>query len=291
MRAIVSVASIFVFGVACKSHSDEPLPTANLPAVAPPANTPAPAPKPLTITWTEESIQQSFALGGGGGSGHASSDPKGVSIFFEKFMPGSTYAVGNKQGKTDATLVTIEGLEFLGPVQFDAVEHVDPKLTLKLTLPDGRTGETKIPPISFRYHLRDIFKEVEHKAVTFGTEPADPKPADSIFYVGGGMTGDIIGKSGTLQQIDFVATQDMQDATGKKTCNGYNGPKPSIVVNLKPTEVSLWNRRTGDLVEKKTFPPDDECPMMAMTSSDSDAVDSYPPTEKIAAWLKTKVKR
>jgi hypothetical protein len=94
-----------------------------------------------------------------------------------------------------------------------------------------------------------------------------------------------------MQQIDFIATQETQDATGKKTCKGYDGPHPTITINLKPTEVSLWNRRTGDLVEKKVFPPDDECPMMAMTSADSDATDSYPPTEKITAWLKTKIKR
>jgi hypothetical protein len=163
---------------------------------------------------------------------------------------------------------------------------VGSELTLKLTLPDGRTGESKISPISFRVHTREIFKEIDHKPVTFGTEPA----GRFDLLLGGGMTGDLIGKSGTLQQIDFFATH-MQDMTGKKTCNGYNGPKPSIVVNLKPTEVSLWNRRTGDLIEKKTFPPDEDCPMMAMTSGDSDGVDSYPPTETIEAWLKTKIKR
>jgi hypothetical protein len=293
MRALVliSVAGL----VACKSHGEAPPPpstTGSAPAPGGPAAPTTPAtPKPLTITWAEDSIQQTFTLGGGGGSGNASGDTKGVKFFFESFLPGSTYEVNGTRGNTDKMLVTVDGLDFLGPVAFDSIEHVDPKLTLKLSLPDGRTGETKVPPLNFRLHVQDIFKEIEHKPITFGQEPADPKPSDSIFYVGGAMSGDIIGKSGTMQQIDFVATQEMQDATGKKTCNGYNGSHPSITINLKPTEVSLWNRRTGDLVEKKTFPPDEECPMMAMTSSDSDAVDSYPPTEKIEAWLKTKIKR
>jgi hypothetical protein len=287
MRAIVFVSVVGVVG--CKSHHDAPPPAHT--TTAPPVPSAPPTPKPLAITWSDDSIEESFTVVGGGGAGRASADPRGVDILFAQLLPGSTWSIGGKQGSAATSLVTVEGLDFLGPVAFDSITRVDPNLTLHLSLPDGRTGDSKVPPIHFKHAVRDIFSHVEHAPVTFGKEPADPKPSDSIFYLGGGITGEIIGTSGTLQQIDFVAMQERQDASGTKLCSGYTGPHPSITINLKATDVALWNRRTGSLVEKKTFPPDDTCPIVALTTDDSGAIDSLPPTPKIEAWLKTKLKR
>jgi hypothetical protein len=286
---------LILVGVVVSSFGcDAPKPSAPASGSAAPAPAaPAGPAKPLAMTWSDDQgVKQAFAITGGGGSGYAMGGEKGVTVSLDHFAAGSTYKIGGKQGTTDTTsVVDVPGLDFLAAIAYDNIDHVDTGLTLTLALPDGRAGDSKLPPLSFKFSLQDMFKRIEHGPITFGKEPDDPKPSDSIFYVAGGVGGDIVGKAGTLAQIDFVATQEMQDATGKKTCKGYDGPHPTITINLKPTEVSLWNRRTGDLVEKKVFTPDDECPMMAMTSADSDQTDSYPPTEKITAWLKSKIKR
>jgi hypothetical protein len=60
---------------------------------------------------------------------------------------------------------------------------------------------------------------------------------------------------------------------------------------LKETEVTVFDRRTGDLVTKKTFPPDSGCPMFTFRSAGEDTQDSSMPRTKIQSWLRTQIKR
>jgi hypothetical protein len=253
-------------------------------------------PQPLEVTWSDDSIAQKFTVKGGHEKGDASGAEKGVSILLEEFEPGTKWAVGGKQGtlgeNDHRAHIEIDALDKLAQVAYEDIEHVDTGLALELTLPDGRQGQTKIPPLTFKYALKDIFKRIEHSPVTFGKEPEDHKPADSMFYVEGGVVGEIVGRAGKLSEIDFVATQEkLPEAKGKKECGGYTGPRATLTILLKETQVTVWNRRTGEIVEKKTFAPKTECPMFEMVRADESDVDSMPPSDAINAWLKSKIKR
>jgi hypothetical protein len=285
MRCVVLLAI-----AACSNHRSSPPD----PATAPKNEAPA-KPRPLEVSWTDDAIQQKFKLTGGGGDGTAAGSEKGVRVDFDHFANGTTYEIAGKKGtigERGSEMVDIERFDQLGPVAYKDIEHVDTGLTLKLVLPDGRQGETRLPPLSYKYHLKDIFKHAENGPVVFGKEPVDPKPADSLFDVDGDVVGKIIGRAGALQDIDFIATRDrLPTEKGRKQCSGYTGPVSTLTLVLKETEVTIWNRRTGDVVAKKVFPPDKECPMMTFTGKDSTEIDSTPPVEAIAAWLKSNVKR
>jgi len=66
---------------------------------------------------------------------------------------------------------------------------------------------------------------------------------------------------------------------------------PDIELQLKETEVVIYNRRTGDEVAKKVFPPNNECPQFTFQRKDERKKDSSKPTRKIEAWLRTQAKR
>lgn len=249
------------------------------------------APKPLVLTWSDDRFRHTFQIEGGG-KGAALARGNSVHITLEKLRKAK-YEIGGKTGEVerDYMRVEVDVFDLLGPIAYKDIDKVDTGLTLKLTLPDGRQGETKVPPLSYKFALRAMFEKIENGPVVFGTEPTDPKPSDSLFFVHGNIMNAIIGRASTLQEIDYVATQEKLPETGRKRCSGYTGSVSTITLVLKPTAVTIWDRRTGDVVAKKEFPAKSGCPRMTFTSGNSTSVDSYPPTDKIKAWLKSKIKR
>jgi len=266
----------------CSEHHHGPPDPANEPP------RPAPAAKPLELTWKAESISQDFTIAGGREHGGASAGKTGVDLELVD-MDGASYEVGNQKGVVHGKieLVTVKGLAWLGPIAFRDLEHVDAGLTLKLELSDGRRGETKVPPLNFDLQIGDIFKTIDHGPVTFGAEPADPKPADALYDVDGLTSSRLYGKPAAVQNIDFIAIHTTLPAEkGRKICSGYTGRQQTLTLVLKETEVTIWNRRTGAVVAKQVFPPDRECPAAALDKAEQDH--TADPT-KIEAWLKTKV--
>ena len=99
-----------------------------------------------------------------------------------------------------------------------------------------------------------------------------------------------------LKDVDAVAKAErLPEVKGTKKCTGYKDnagkPSPDMELQLKETEVIIFERRTGNVVTKKVFPPDTECPMFAFRRADEKGHDSSFPTTEIKAWLKTQIKR
>jgi hypothetical protein len=60
---------------------------------------------------------------------------------------------------------------------------------------------------------------------------------------------------------------------------------------LKESEAVIYNRRTGDVVEKKVFAPDAECPTFTFTRKDQRDMDGHIPYTPIQAWARSRIKR
>lgn len=254
-------------------------------------------PKPLPIEWKSDSIQTSFT------SGELQGEVYGLgteyTITLSNFPPGSEYEIGEQKGTVESNVYHLSKVDVrnkLGGYTVEELEKFDPELTLKLKLPDGRQGETKLPPVSFKYSIKDILKKAENSPVLFGEEPEDPKPEDSLYWVDGLIGKEFIGKAGKLNEIDFVAIMiKLSDDKGSKVCTGYkdNSGKamPDITLLFRETEVTIYNRRTGDVVEQKVFPPNTNCPTLVFKAEGENTEESSHPYAQIESWLRTMIKR
>src|SRR5678815_4645838 len=104
------------------------------------------------------------------------------------------------------------------------------------------------------------------------------------------------GRKGKLFELDWILIVGPGEGDhGHKTCSGYSDSSqhaaPDITLVLKDTEAAIHDRRTGDVVAKKTFPPDPACPSLTLVHGDETTSDSTPPYDDIIAWARARVKR
>lgn len=219
------------------------------------------------------------------------------------FPKGTKWSALDKKGIADSDVFAIikilDMTEKIGTVPADAEKQrdakLDPEATLTLELPGGEKADIKLPPSDLGLSVDEMLKKVENGPVLFGKEPPDEKPMESILFIQG-ITPELFGRATVLRDVDAVAKATLlPDVKGTKKCTGYkdNAGKPTsdIELNLKETEVVIYERRTGNVVTKKTFAPDDGCPMFAFRRADEKGKDSSIPSEPIKAWLKTQIKR
>jgi hypothetical protein len=108
----------------------------------------------------------------------------------------------------------------------------------------------------------------------------------------------LFGPAVLLQDVDQVAiTRRLPEIKGGKKCAGYKDragkPLPDLTIRFKETEATVFDRRTGVVVQKKIFPPDEACPMFSFSiGGDREREqDSYPPTRDIESWLSSLAQR
>lgn len=251
--------------------------------------------KPLSISWAD----RTGTLSGGSETIEVLGTKTDYSITLKGFKKGSKYTVGEKTGAVDSDIydmVTINVRDKLGPLELEKLREVDLGLEISLELADGRSGKSKLPAVYFDYGIREVLQGTENGAVMFGPESADEQPENCLVWA---TTSEIerYGNCTTVQGIDFVAVDhELPDEKGRRVCTGYTNkdkkPVPDLTVIFKDTEVTIFERRTGKIVEKKSFPSDKDCPMFATTSSnDNHTKDAYRDTKAIQSWLRTKPKR
>ncbi len=87
-----------------------------------------------------------------------------------------------------------------------------------------------------------------------------------------------------LERSDFKTGFCGFDRGGYKDNN--KKPMAPITVLLKDTEVTVYDRRAGGVIERRRFAPKDECPMFIMRRAGENSMDSYTPRDAISAWLR-----
>lgn len=290
----------FSMVVACKGGSDDPKPTvrestatSSRPAL-PPTNT------TLEIEWTKDDKFQ--VKGRPLQKGEVDIFEAAYRVSLYGFPTGTKWSALDKSGATASSVMAnirvVDMVEKLGTLPADAtLRHkakLDPEATLTLEVPGGAKVDIKLPPSDAGLSAEKMLDKIDSGPVLFGKEPPDAKPMQSIILVDS-VHPKLFGRAETLRDVDALAkAQLLADAKGTKTCTGYkgNGGK-DIVLNLKETEVVIYERRTGKVAAKKVFPPNDKCPEMLYRSSKETSVektDSRIPSDAVEAWLKSQIK-
>lgn len=265
------------------------------------ASGPDASPRPLELTWSANPPtpgEWKLTLAGGE-FGHAYGNEFRLRVYLSTLPVGTEYKIGGTRGvvtSDDASRdVTVEVLRRLAAVKWANRRRVDLGLTLELSLPDGRTGSTAIPAVSFETSWQSGLNVIAQKGLIFGDETIEDHRSDGLVYASDdGLK--LLGSARTFADVDFVAANGRTaDETGRKTCRGYTDNQgkrvADITLVLRGVDVNVWDRRTGQLVETHAFPPDPTCPFVGLATGDNREVISSTPTAAIERWLKSRVKR
>jgi hypothetical protein len=257
--------------------------------------------KPLEIEWVKEDKFQ--VKGEPKKYGDVTIFRSNYQVTVHGFPKGTKWAALDKKGVIDSDVYgiikIIDMTEKIGGVPVDKDKQreakLDPEATLTLELPTGEKADIKLPPSDLGLSVEEMLKKVENGPVLFGKEPPDEKPMENILFLEG-FTPEVFGRASVLRDVDAIAKAErLAEVKGTKKCTGYkdNAGKAAsdIELQLKETEVVIFERRTGNVVQKKVFPPSDECPMFTFRRADEKTQESSIPSTAIKSWLKTQVKR
>jgi hypothetical protein len=277
---------------ACDGEKAPPPAAAPAPALAPP---PVSA-RALEIEWRNQPSRERGTITGGGAI-----DVDGFQGNYHvtlRVPRGCRWQIGPHKGECDDddhTTVDVPIMDRVGDRTLEELRRFDPQLTLDLDLSDGRAGSIPLPPVNVREMVEERLADAEHGPVLFGQEPEDPEPRGSLIWVRRDFRKQLIGREAKLHELDLVLIANQRpDEKGRKVCTGYRdnagvaAPNPMLV--LKETDATIYDRRTGEVVAKKVFPPDRSCPMFTWGSS-SHRIDSAIPYDAIESWARRQIKR
>ncbi len=303
--SLPSVALVFLW-LPCLLSCEKP------PAAPPPPDARPPA-RELAVTWRETrffpvELTSSW-------QGEVSLDDGAVHVMLRGFPEGTRYRAdgpGGVSGEitdplgTDLAVARLAELplESLAGVPLDDLAHttIDPRRTLTVTLPGGDHLTLVLPPLPLGNAIASLLSDIERGPLRFEPPPATAAapaapaaPAHtklgSIAYVSSGRVR-TVGTARTLIEIDAIALERQPGPpTGSKACAGYGDPtrtgdpKRTLILELKTTDVTVHDRRTGKILHTRTFAPSETCPSWATIEAGETRADSTPPEGDIHEWL------
>ena len=253
---------------------------------------------PVEIVWTNE---YEFAVKGEPTArGNAMLDKHYLKVILQNFPQGTTMELGSASGivgNYGSGTVELDVQDKIGALPVDLAEaKLDPGVPLVIKAPNQPPVTVKLMPQRVSFHIDELLKKAENGPLLFtsgGKEPPHEGPPRSIMIVN--YNHSLFGTASTLADLDALAFERLlPEVKGTKVCGGYSsgGKKmPDLTVQLKETEVTVIDRRTGSVFKKNTFPPDTGCPMFVMTKKGENAVDSSRPGQPIDNWLRSLVRK
>jgi hypothetical protein len=207
-------------------------------------------------------------------------------LVLEGCPQGATWQVGNLTGTcalARTSIAVADLMPMLGTVSVrKGSARVDPHAVLMLHLPDG-DARVPIPPVEVS--ITSVLYAVSGYAFRFGNEPDRTGPMRSIWF-----GGEVFGRARTYRDVDAVAVPtDLTEVTGHLTCGPYSGGSV-LVFDFVDTRVDVKDRRTGEVLHSKVFPPHKTCPEYVLQSDDDDGtheIEDGTPTAAIGRWVKT----
>jgi hypothetical protein len=219
------------------------------------------------------------------------------------FPEGTRWKVGEKGGRIESDIYDIIKLEDVEG-QFGKIpiakyrDHLlGPKAKLELELPSGQATSIELRQVDAAMSVLSVLERVKNGPVLFEGEAKKDNGRRNVLLLETASMK-LFGSAVLLEDVDQVAfTRRLSEIKGRKTCTGYKDragkPLPDVTIRFKETEATVLDRRTGVVVQKKIFPPDEECPMFRISiGGDREREqDSYPPTRDIESWLSSLVER
>lgn len=282
------------------SELDSPWPAASAQAAKkePPAKTPDGA----ALVWSEESSQQVLKVTGLDGlkGTWSCDDALKCSVRIDKAPKGTRLQLGASPEETASygfATASVDGAAAIGQAKiddaYDYQKRIDLKQKVVITFPDGVRLEGPLPPLSVKFDVTRYFEKrlPDERPAPFGDESEPISKGRTILFQANSLSdARVLGPGTKLRDVDYVALpKSLPKRPADKKCSGYTrtnggGEPQTLDLFLIDKEVKLFERRTGKLVETKTFAGTTTCPMFA---SGGEAT-SYADDDAIVAWLRTR---
>lgn len=252
---------------------------------------PQPGPGPVSLAFGSNDFTVST-----GGRGRVLTFDKDARLLvtFEGLPQGTKLQAGAEEVSVSTAGVTQlrpDVKAALGAASTEMNSTFDPRLTLTVTLPDGRSGNAAVPAQRVNsFSLGQFFQQNAGKSITFDGETPDTKRDTAYITYSGGR---IVGRKGLVRDIDLVVTLKKGALKGTKNCSGYKtkeGAVRSVALELFEGDSVAYDRRTGAEVARKTLPPNAECPTTLYQAKDDPTADSHLPVAAAEKWAKTLLK-
>ncbi len=243
-------------------------------------------PAKLTVNWTKAEL----SIPELGVTGHADPYQLGYQILLERLPDGTKVKTGSKEEASQhgSFLTQWDMQEKIGALKpqdaFAYDYNFDPGDKMHLTFPDGATLDVPLPPASLSFGTKDALEKVKDgHGVTFGQEPDGAPKQHSIAYLDA-LEAEVFGPATKVTDIDWIAVDTTKPPEDQHhVCSGYTGGSTSDLP-LWTTDATtvIYERKTGNVIDKKDFAASHECPMI----TSGDKAMAYVDSELPKAWLR-----
>ncbi|MCB9744404.1 MAG: hypothetical protein H6741_21855 [Alphaproteobacteria bacterium] len=185
--------------------------------------------------------------------------------------------------KLTAVKRSLEGVE-VGAVTFTL------PIAIQLQGESWAPIEATSPEFELKAYSAKLFlSPITEGPVAFVGDEADDSPetaavlwrADDLY---------IIGEGTTLQDVDWIITEVWGEKASSKRCGGYSNVRGvpgdiRIEVQLFPSELTVYERRSGKVLATKSFPAQTGCPTWASSKEPGQGADQ----ELMRDWIAERV--
>lgn len=214
----------------------------------------------------------------------------------EQFPPGTRIRLAGSEGVvTDRgwLKLRVPAMASLGKVPVAALAErdvgIDPQLELQVEVPGQPPFATRWRPVRGMRSLAEaVTRELEAgRPVELGG-PGAPAADPSVWWPRK-RTHLVLGPARTLAEVDWIAVVRDEPAGDPQVCPGSvggDGKKPDLKVQVVDLNVTLYDRRSARVVDRKLVKAVLECPAQIPAGDEGGAIRQAAPDSDAIAWIR-----
>jgi len=220
-----------------------------------------------------------------------------LDLFVWGFPPGTVIGAGttevivNDEGKAK---FKAPGTEMFGTAKVPERPFVMDKFagaSFRVQAPGQPVLNVPIPEL--KVNTTQVLQQVASGPVSFSTDVANA-PVQTAILIGDQQNRLIGLRATTLQEIDAIAITT-REGTEVLKCEGYvddNGQMTAgLDLALKDTVTTVYERTSGNVIAKQTFPAKKRCPDSYVSYGSTAQQDSPIPYDEIESWVSKQLVR
>jgi hypothetical protein len=221
-------------------------------------------------------------------------DETSYEMRFKGFPSGTTVVVAGRTtsiaGDYTERVDVATPLSLLSPAAaLDDKAPLDPRTDFELRAPGYAPLKAAAPPCRVSREIAQMMAKAVDHSVLFPRETAADAPLarHTILFVPLSVGGaSVFGPAATLREIDWVAVAEGLPARKAGTCvmppESGSGPPTSARLQLVDEEITVLERKTSRVIDKKTFAASTQCPSYAYEG----VAETSPDEAAIKRWLR-----
>jgi hypothetical protein len=245
---------------------------------------------PLTPLWSDRELRLAELPSA---QARFSVDDTSYEMRFKGFPAGTKVAAGGRvtsiAGDYTERVDVGMAISAMSPTSaLDDKAPLDPRTDFEVRVPGYAPMKAAAPPCRVSTSLGMMMAKAVDHSVLFPREAAtDPPLADhSILFVPTSGRATVFGPAATMREVDWVAVAEALPPRKAGTCpippESGSGPPTYAKFHLVDEEVTVVERKTARVIERKTFPASTQCPTFAYEG----VAESSPDEAAMKRWLR-----